>query len=419
MVNDINNFIRTCPRCQRAKSVNLQKAHSKLKNVHVPNRIWTQIGIDLMGTLTEIDGYRYVLTVIDYFTKWVEIIPLKTKSGEEVGRALFKTFTRYGCPKVIISDQGREFCNALNTKLFKLTGVDHRVTSAYHPQANGMVEKQNSATTSALKACIDEQEDWLDCLDSIAMSFRGSQHCSTGKTPFEMMFGTQMRLPIELKTTPYVPNSDEEEDCDDDQEENLPPPPTLSQIFDAMKEVRDHVHNAASINISKAQAKQAKNYDLRHRGVFLEVGDKVMRINAKQMARKGNKLAPKWLGPYTIVAVHKNGNYSVADKNGKVLATKVCASQVKKYYENPDEVSTLDLPLAPPNSENSDTSEKDYPTGLFVDTPIKATRVSINKSKVPNSDDIPFDPLNILKEDSHCSADLNMCKYFDFRFFSI
>ena len=95
---------------------------------------------------------------------------------------------------------GHEFCNELNATLFKLTGVEHQITGAYHLQAYGLVEKQNSTTTSALKACLNQQEDWYKTLDPIAFSFRGSKHCSTGRTPFEMMFGHQMLLPVELCT---------------------------------------------------------------------------------------------------------------------------------------------------------------------------------------------------------------------------
>ena len=84
--------------------------------------------------------------------------------------------------------------------LLKLTGVEHRITGAYHLQANGLVEKQNSMTTIALKECLNQQEDWCRALDPIAFSFRGSKHCSTGRTPFEIMFGVQMLLPVELCT---------------------------------------------------------------------------------------------------------------------------------------------------------------------------------------------------------------------------
>ncbi len=132
---DVADFIATCDRCQRAKKLKLHKTNAEMHPVHIPNEIWSQIGIDLVVNLTETEeGYKHVLSVVDYFTKWVEIIPMKTKKGQEVGHHLFKLMTRWGCPKVIISDQGREFNNELNHALFTLTGVEHRVTAPYHPQ---------------------------------------------------------------------------------------------------------------------------------------------------------------------------------------------------------------------------------------------------------------------------------------------
>ena len=98
---------------------------------------------------------------------------------------------------------GTEFVNKLNAELFKLTGINHHITTAYHPKANGLMEKQNASNSQSLRACIKDQEDWYHPLDSITFSFRVSQHHSTGKTSFEMMFGHLSLLPIQLKTRPY------------------------------------------------------------------------------------------------------------------------------------------------------------------------------------------------------------------------
>ena len=96
---------------------------------------------------------------------------------------------------------GTKSFSKLNAELFKLTGVNHHITTAYNPKANGLVEKQNASTSQSLRACIEE--DWYHLLDSIAFSFRASQYHSTGKTPFEMMFGHLPLLPIQLKTRQY------------------------------------------------------------------------------------------------------------------------------------------------------------------------------------------------------------------------
>ena len=108
ITEQVAQYIPACPACQKAKFVSLQKTNAELHSIHIPNKIWTQIGIDLMGTLKETEeGYRYILTVIHYFTKYMELILLRRKMGQEVGEILFKLICRYGCPEIIISDQGK------------------------------------------------------------------------------------------------------------------------------------------------------------------------------------------------------------------------------------------------------------------------------------------------------------------------
>ena len=123
MCSNIANYIRTCNWCQRVKSVHLEKTHSKPKTVHAHNKIWSQIGKDLMSTLMEIEGYKHILTIISYFTKCFELIPLKTKLGEEVGIALLKLMTCCGFPNIIISDQGRYVCKLETIMMFAPTVI--------------------------------------------------------------------------------------------------------------------------------------------------------------------------------------------------------------------------------------------------------------------------------------------------------
>ena len=80
--------------------------------------------------LKEVDGYNYVITAIDYFTKYIELKALHTKTADEVGLFLYELICRYGCTSVIINDQGREFSNDLTKRLYLMTGTRQRVTSA-------------------------------------------------------------------------------------------------------------------------------------------------------------------------------------------------------------------------------------------------------------------------------------------------
>ena len=96
---------------------------------------------------------------------------------------------RHGAPKSILSDQGREFVNSTNQTLFHLTGIKHKVTSAYHPQCNGLVERCNQTLQRPLLKLVSEkQNDWDMLLDEVLFAYRISVHKSTDVTPFELMF---------------------------------------------------------------------------------------------------------------------------------------------------------------------------------------------------------------------------------------
>ena len=94
------------------------------------------------------------------------------------------TFKRFGCAKILISDQGREFVNSINDELQNLLGTKHRMTSVYHPQTNGWWTVQSCL----LKVVNEHQNEWDDYLDPVLFAIWISKHKSTGHTPFEMMY---------------------------------------------------------------------------------------------------------------------------------------------------------------------------------------------------------------------------------------
>ena len=100
--------------------------------------------IDFMGTFLTSDGYEYILMAVDYVSRWVEAIPTRTSDSKVVLKVIEQNiFTRFGCPRAIISDGGSHFSNFKFRSLLKRYGVQHRITTPYHPQANGQVENCN------------------------------------------------------------------------------------------------------------------------------------------------------------------------------------------------------------------------------------------------------------------------------------
>ena len=93
-------------------------------------------GIYFMGPFLNSFGFVYILMAVDYVSKWVEAIPTRTNAGKIVVDFLEKNiFSRFGCPRAIISNGGSHFTNFVVRKCLKKFGVQHRVTNPYHPQA--------------------------------------------------------------------------------------------------------------------------------------------------------------------------------------------------------------------------------------------------------------------------------------------
>ena len=144
---------------------------------------------------------------MDYYTKWAEAAALYTKSAVEVAQFLTTLFCRHGLPVLVMSDQGREFVNCLNHKLFETTGVNHLISTAYHPQTNVLIEKFNQTLQrSLLKKVGENQGDWFKYLDSVLFAYNTSKQSSSKYSPFFLLYGRDARLPVDLLAKPKGKN---------------------------------------------------------------------------------------------------------------------------------------------------------------------------------------------------------------------
>ena len=160
----VANFVKHCDTCQRQGKIQSCIAQ-ELQSVPVPTAVMNQIGIDICN-LPEVDGYKHLIVCIDYFSKWSEAKPVKDKSAVTVTSFLYDVICRHGCIKIQINDQGREFVNQVSSTLHKMTGVEQRITSAYHPQSNGLCERQNrSIKDSLIKVLNEKAEEWPYVID--------------------------------------------------------------------------------------------------------------------------------------------------------------------------------------------------------------------------------------------------------------
>ena len=213
--------------------------------------------------------------------------------------------------------------NELNIKLNSLLGV----RAAYNPGCNGLVERQYRTTERAMVASLlEKQANWYYILPSLQMSFRTTRHTSTGLTPYEMMFGRRPLLPAELM---YLPRPDISKEAP----ENIDDPwPTQKEVFDSAEKLRKVLYDHAEEQIKKAQDKQAKAFNARHKGHEIKVGDYVLIHNSKDTVRLAKILAFPWYGPFKVVEVRENGNLKVMNpKTGNTLLNKIPANRVQLY----------------------------------------------------------------------------------------
>ena len=182
-----------------------------------------------------------------------------------------------------------------------MTGVEQRVTSAYHPQANGLCGRQNRTIKDSLvKVLNGKPTEWSYIIEGVLFAHRVSKHSSTKYSPFYLMYNREPILPIDIQ---YHPNlTDNGDDNDPFNTE------TFETIISTTLSLRKGAHENAGANILKAQEKQQRDYNRRHvLPASIKAKDKVWLKNQKRLDRKGGKCSYKWLGPYVIGEVSKKG----------------------------------------------------------------------------------------------------------------
>ncbi|XP_071719287.1 uncharacterized protein [Rutidosis leptorrhynchoides] len=218
---------------------------------------------------------KFLIVVMDYFTKWVEAKAVRTITGVQVRNFVWEyIICRFGVPR------------------------EMKFTSVAHPQANGLCKVTNRDIVSGIKRRLCEKRTgWVDELPNVLWAHRTTFKKSTVETPFSLVYGSEAVIPAEiLVTTHRVANFDKEAN-DDALGENL--------------------------NFIEERRVRALSFD---------VGEWVLRNNDASRAEKLGKLGPNWEGPYQVVAINAAGSYKLADIEGRTLPNAWHADLLKRYY---------------------------------------------------------------------------------------
>lgn len=201
--HNVHTYIVRCHWCQRIRNVS-RRDEMPLRNIQEVELfdVW---GIDFMGPFPSSMGNKYILVVVDYVSKWIEVVASPT-SDTRVVIKLFKNniFPRFGVPRLVISNNGLYFISRIFDNLLNKYGVKHRVTTPYHPQTSGQVEVSNRKIKQILEIIVSISiKDWSMRLQKALWSYRTAYKTPIGTTPYKLVYGKSCHLPFELEHKAY------------------------------------------------------------------------------------------------------------------------------------------------------------------------------------------------------------------------
>lgn len=192
---DCRSWTQACESCQRAKVH--RHTSSPVGTFKTPGERFSHVHIDLIGPLPPSAEYRYCFTAVDRFTRWPEVKPLRDITAESVAQAFVETWiSRFGCPQTVTTDQGRQFTSRLFNAITDLCGARLNHTTAYHPAANGMVERLHRTLKSAIMAHSDAR--WTKTLPIVLLGLRTAWKDDIQCSPAELVYGEPLRIPGEF-----------------------------------------------------------------------------------------------------------------------------------------------------------------------------------------------------------------------------
>lgn len=197
--NDVREFVKRCDKCQRQKYSLPKKEPMVITST--ANTAFEKIFLDLVGPLeTDNDNFAYVLTLQCELTKYVEGYPLISKKADEVARSFVNNFIlRYGVPKVIATDRGKEFLSEIFQKVCTLLNIEQLNSTAYYHQSIGALEVTHKHLNAFLRIQTENHPElWSKWIPFWCFAYNTGVHTETGFTPYELVFGKKCSLPSNL-----------------------------------------------------------------------------------------------------------------------------------------------------------------------------------------------------------------------------
>ena len=294
MLGDVTNIVNKCVTCHMAKSSFKPGLYSPLP---VPVRPWEDVSMDFIVALPRTQrGKDAIMVVVDRFSKMAHFVAChKTDDACNVADLYYKEIVRlHGIPKTIVSDRDSKFLSYFWNTLWRKVGTKLLFSTSHHPQTDGQTEVTNRTLGTLLRGLVSKtQKDWDVKLAHAEFAYNRSPTYATGHSPFEVVYGINPYLPLDLIPLP----KDELVHKDADAK--------LKSMMKLHQQVRERIE---AIN---ASYKQKSNKNRKPR--LFEEGDLVWVHLRKERfpSKRKNKLMPRAEGPYKVVARVNDNAYKI------------------------------------------------------------------------------------------------------------
>jgi hypothetical protein len=286
--NDVSEFIKKCDACAKRKTGH--RVTAPLGEALVAREFLDVVSLDVIGPLPLSErGNKYLLTFIDHYTRFCDAILIAKQDTETIAREfVVRIITQYGVPKKLLTDRGANFTSALIKETCKLLKIQKLQTSSYHPQGNGICERMHKLLIDMLSHFVrKDAKDWDLFVPYAVMAYRSMPHCSTKYSPYYLVYGRDMRLPIEDDWRPQLGDKALEES---DYEEHV-----------RMLAKRLHEANKIASEQSKLSHETAKRYyDRQAKLVPYKKGDLVYLHDPVYKRGIAKKFSYQYKGPFEI-----------------------------------------------------------------------------------------------------------------------
>ena len=296
MRDDITLFTKSCHGCQSVKGGrNSQHSKSGKMQTFSAKEPFELVSIDICGPLPQTsDGYRYIVSMIDKFSRFCLLIPVKDIKTLTIIKAYERWISLFGPPTTLLSDNGSQFISKIFRSYTKAQKTKQRFSTPYYPECNGQIERLHRWIKERLTLIsidlginfVDGDDDWSNYLYLIQHAYNSTPNTMTKYSPNKIILGRDCKIILDEINNDEITAS------------------TPSEYIRMMNNNRKIILNDANAKQLKYDASRQRTYNKgRSKEIKYEIGDIVLSNIRRRLIGNKAKFTESWAGPCEIIKI--------------------------------------------------------------------------------------------------------------------